>query len=78
MLEHSEQPASVRESLRRAGKKVGINLNPHMLRKAYITRLIQAGVPLELVRRQARHSDISITLTHYQEYDSAQIHDVLG
>ncbi len=77
-LEGTEQPASIRESLRRAGKKAGIELSPHLLRKWYITRLIEAGVPLELVRRQARHSDISVTLKHYQAFDEKQIHDVLG
>jgi integrase len=72
------KPASVRESLRRAGMKCGIHLSPHMLRKYYITRLIAAGVPLELVRLQARHSSITVTLTHYEEYSDQQIHDVLG
>ena len=72
------RPASVRESLRRAGQKTGISLSPVLLRKWYITRLITAGVPLELVRQQARHSSLTTTLAHYQEYNSQQIHDVLG
>jgi integrase len=77
-LTGTEQPASVRESLRRAGKKCGIVLGPHALRKWYITALIERGVALELVRKQARHSSLTTTLTHYQEWDPQAIHDVLG
>jgi integrase len=75
-VEETVQPASVRESFRRAGRKCGIHLSPHMLRKWHITKLIEAGVPLELVRQQARHSHIATTLTHYQEFSPQQIHEV--
>jgi integrase len=69
-------PDAVRESLRRAGQKVGIKLNPHLLRHWCITTMIDRGLPLELVRQQARHSDLSITLGFYQEFSSQQIHEV--
>jgi integrase len=72
------KPDAVRESLLRAGKKVGIHLNPHQLRKFYITYLIRQGVAMELVRKQARHSDISVTLTHYEQFSESAIHDVFG
>lgn len=72
------KPDAVRESLLRAGKKVGIHLNPHMLRKWYVTHLIRSGVPMELVRRQARHSDISVTLSHYEQFSESSIHDLFG
>jgi integrase len=77
-VEETVRPASVRESFRRAGRKCGIDLSPHLLRKWHITKLIEAGVALELVRQQARHSHISTTLTHYQEFDPASIHQVFG
>lgn len=77
-LTGTARPSTVRESLRRSGIKAGINLNPHQLRKYYITRLIEAGCPLELVRKQARHSDISITLTHYQQFSETDVHKYLG
>lgn len=74
----TSKPASVRESLRRAGQKLGIHLSPHLLRKWHITTLIENGVALELVRQQARHSSITTTLTHYQEFNTQAIHDVFG
>lgn len=82
MVEHLDQtvrPDSVRESLRRAGWKVGINLNPHLLRHWYATTLLARGVPLALVSRQMRHSDVAITLRTYSQFNArGSIHDALG
>lgn len=75
-LTGTDSPDAVRESLRRAGQRVGVLLTPTELRHWYITELIARGIPLELVRKQARHSDLSVTLTYYQEHDSAMIHDI--
>lgn len=77
-LEGTDKPGRVRESLRRAGTKAGIDLTPHMLRKWYCTHLIKHGLPLELVRKQMRHSDISITLSHYQQFSESDIHRIFG
>lgn len=77
-LQTTDSPGRVRESLRRAGVKAGIELTPHMLRKWYCTHLITNGLPLELVRRQMRHSDISITLSHYQQFSESDIHKLFG
>lgn len=71
-LQETVKPDSVRESLRRAGRKVGIQLNPHLLRHWYATTLLERGVPLALVSQQMRHSDIAVTLRTYQQYDAAQ------
>lgn len=71
-------PASVRESLRRAGQKVGIALNPHLLRHWYATESIKRGVPLPLVSKQLRHSDIAVTLRSYVEHSTSDIHDAFG
>ena len=73
-----DKPGRVRESLRRAGTKAGFSLTPHMLRKWYCSHLISHGLPLELVRKQMRHSDISITLGHYQQFSEADIHKLFG
>jgi len=77
-LTETAKPDGVRESLRRAGARVGIALNPHQLRHWSITTMIKRGLPLELVRQQARHSDISVTLTFYEEYNSSMVHDIFG
>lgn len=71
-IEDTAKPSSVRESLRRAGWKVGINLNPHMLRHFYATTLIARGAPLSLVKDQMRHSDIAVTLRAYSQHDASE------
>ena len=77
-LEATVSPASVRESLRRAGLKVGIRLNPHQLRHWYATESLRRGIPLPLVSRQLRHSDVAVTLRAYVDFKRQDIHDVWG
>lgn len=78
-LTDTAKPDQVRESLRRAGRKVGINLTPHSLRHWYATTMIARGVPLPLVQRQMRHSDIAVTLrTYVQFHAESSIHDTFG
>lgn len=78
-IAETAKPDAVRESLLRAGKKVGIHLNPHMLRHFYATLLLERGVPLALVSKQLRHSDVATTLRAYSQYDaSGDIHKALG
>lgn len=69
-------PSRVRESLRRAGHKVGVHLNPHALRHWYATTLLERGAPLTLVQAQMRHSDIAVTLRAYSEYRDEDIHKI--
>lgn len=72
-------PGRVRESLRRAGHKVGIHLTPHSLRHWYATTMLQRGVPLPVVQKQMRHSDIAVTLRTYVQFDQqGTIHDTFG
>lgn len=78
-LDGTEKPDCVRESLRRAGRKVGIDLTPHMLRHWYATTMLERGVPLPLVQQQMRHSDIAVTLRTYVQYRAeGSIHDTFG
>ncbi|WP_051247126.1 tyrosine-type recombinase/integrase [Nocardioides halotolerans] len=78
-LTATAKPDAVRESLRRAGQKVGIRLNPHMLRHWYATTLLERGVPLSVVSEQMRHSDPAVTLrTYSQSKASKSIHDTFG
>ncbi len=73
------KPDCVRESLRRAGHKVGVSLTPHMLRHWYATTMLERGVPLPLVQQQMRHSDIAVTLRTYVQYRAeGSIHDTFG
>ncbi|MET7769913.1 site-specific integrase [Nocardia sp. NPDC005366] len=73
-LDDTAVPSRVRESLRRAGKKVGISLNPHLLRHWYATTMLERGAPLTLVQAQMRHSDIAVTLRAYSEHNNEDIH----
>lgn len=60
-----DKPDAVREALRRAGRKLGIDLNPHQLRHWYATEMLNRGANLALVSRQLRHSDVATTLRTY-------------
>jgi integrase len=77
-ISDTAKPDAVRESFRRAGLKVGISLNPHMLRHWYATTLLARGVPLSLVSKQMRHADIATTLRTYSQHDDGSIHEALG
>lgn len=78
-LDGTEKADCVRESLRRAGAKVGIALTPHMLRHWYATTMLERGVPLPLVQQQMRHSDIAVTLRTYVQYRAeGSTHDTFG
>jgi integrase len=73
-LDETVVPSQVRESLRRAGKRVGLSVNPHMLRHWYATTMLERGAPLTLVQQQMRHSDIATTLRAYSEHSDEDIH----
>jgi integrase len=71
-------PGAVRTSLWHAGRKVGINLNPHALRHWYCTTALARGVPLSLVSKQMRHSDVAVTLRTYSQSRDEDIHAAFG
>lgn len=70
---------NLRESLRRAGRRVGVPMNPHMLRHWSATTLLERGATLVTVSRVLRHSDIKTTAaTYIQVDDSAAVHAAFG
>lgn len=71
-------PGAVRTSLYAAGQKAGIKLNPHQLRHWYATTALERGVPLSLVSKQMRHSDVSVTLRSYSQSKDEDIHNAFG
>lgn len=77
-VEEMVKPDAVRESLRRAGWKLGIKLNPHMLRHWFCTRLLAEGIAISKVSAQMRHSDIAVTLRTYLQSEDSDIHRVWG
>lgn len=55
----------------------GKTVNPHMLRHWYATDMIRRGVNPEVVRRQMRHKNVSVTLKIYTQVRSEEIEDSL-
>jgi integrase len=51
----------------------GKTVNPHMLRHWYDTDMIRRGVNPEVVRRQMRHKNVSVTLKIYTQVRSEEI-----
>jgi integrase len=51
----------------------GKSVNPHMLRHWYATDMIRRGVNPEVVRRQMRHKNVSVTLKIYTQVRSEEI-----
>jgi integrase len=60
--------------IRRAGKKAGIpDLTPHKLRHAFATDLVTAGCSPEVLRRQMRHHDVSVSQNFYMRTTSSDV-----
>jgi integrase len=51
----------------------GKTVNPHMLRHWYATDMIRRGVNPEVVRRQMRHKNVSVTLKIYTQVRSEEV-----
>ena len=50
-----------------------IHINPHMLRHWFATDMIRRGVNPEVVRRQMRHKNVSITLKIYTQVKNEEV-----
>ena len=68
---------AVRKAMLNAGKRVGIHLNPHMLRHWYATTLINNKVPPHLVQRLMRHKNIRVTLGVYAQVGRGDLYGVV-
>jgi integrase len=77
-LRGTDTPGAVRESIKRAGKKVGLNLSPHQLRHWYATTSLERGVSIAMVSKQLRHSTVTITMNTYAQSRDADIHKAWG
>jgi integrase len=70
-------PPAVRQSLLRAGNKVGIHLNPNMLRHWYCTQFVLKQINPKIAQQQMRHSDLTTTLTFYAQVTGVDIEGVI-
>lgn len=64
--------------IRRAGRRAGIEMRPHMLRHAFATNLVAAGATPEVLRRQMRHHDVSISLRYYVQTTHSDIEQAVA
>ncbi|WP_104524952.1 tyrosine-type recombinase/integrase [Blastococcus atacamensis] len=59
--------------IRRAGRKAGMDLTPHVLRHAFATHLVNSSASPEVLRRQMRHHDVSVSLRFYVHTTQADV-----
>lgn len=61
-------------TMRRMGRDAsGQHISPHSFRHMVATRMLQAGVPLDVVSKILDHSSVAITLRVYAKHSQAQI-----
>jgi len=66
-------PMGIYSMIKRRAADAGIELTPHDLRRTFVTRALDAGVPVEKVQAAAGHSKIETTM----RYDRAR-RDLVG
>lgn len=64
-FEATKSHNTVYVGIRRAAKKIGLDINPHQLRHKFATELVNAGVSPNVLQRQMRHHDVSVSLRYY-------------
>jgi site-specific recombinase XerD len=71
--------AAARAELRRtaAAADVRRRFAPHQLRHAHAVEMAHEGVPLIVIQRQLRHSNLGITSSYLQGIDNAEIIDAV-
>src|SRR3954453_18474287 len=75
----SWSPAAARAELRRTAATAGVRRRfaPHQLRHAHAVEMTHEGVPLIVIQRQLRHSNLGITSIYLQGIDNAEIIDAV-
>ncbi|NIL90695.1 hypothetical protein RhoFasSB10_03024 [Rhodococcus fascians] len=61
--------------LQRTGNANSMTLNPHALRHKFATELVNNGCSPEMLRRQLRHHDVTVSLKYYVETEEHKLVD---
>ncbi|WP_372733957.1 tyrosine-type recombinase/integrase [Nocardioides sp.] len=64
--------------IRRAGRRAGVEIRPHLLRHAFATNLVAAGATPEVLRRQMRHHDVAVSLRYYVQTTESQVAETVA
>jgi site-specific recombinase XerD len=66
---------SVQKVIDEAGKRVGIEIHPHMLRHSFATHLLEQGTDIRHIQKLLGHSDLKTTeiYTHVSSKDLSKI-----
>ena len=58
----------VRRSLNEIGDRINVKISPHKFRRTFATRLLESGVPLDVVSDLMGHADVNTTKQCYTQY----------
>lgn len=68
-------PWNVNDIMNRLGRRHGVVLTSHSLRRLFATTLYDSGVDQDTLRRMMRHSNIQTTMQCYLEADPRRMKD---
>ncbi|MFE2072041.1 MULTISPECIES: tyrosine-type recombinase/integrase [Streptomyces] len=74
-FEATKSHNTVYVGMRRAAKKVGLDINPHQLRHKFATELVAAGVSPNVLQKQMRHHDVAVSLRYYVQTTESDINE---
>ncbi len=61
----------------RLSKKLNINFSIHSFRHTYITNLVNQGLPAEIVKEFAGHSNVRLTIDTYYKYSHRRAEEIV-
>ena len=73
------RPWTAGAELRRVAREAGVRRRfaPHQLRHAHAVEMAREGVPLIVIQRQLRHTNLGVTSVYLQGIDNAEIIDTV-
>jgi integrase/recombinase XerD len=81
LIDHEKKPLgrySLYRLLKRIGKRVGVSVHPHALRRAFVTINAGKGRPLVYLQKACGHSDIKTTMSYCRTTEQEVIEAMKG